>query len=211
MPKKIRRSNNRLKKTNRKGRITANRNRLRKLVGGAKHWVDRLQEHHTIATMQRTLETLEQVKNDVLLPKFEPEFHYTAANAMNELHAYLNGLIKKYTQWEREHPPQAADRPAQAAQAAEHRIHTLAQQGDETVAWQHDVLRGLASLGVELPQPQELRAPPAADVVEAVRLRLLARSQAAVRIPTFDEFENMWRDTWTAEYIRKTYNARYMP
>ena len=41
MTKKIRRSNNRLRKTNRKGRKTANLNRLRKFVGGAIHWVDK--------------------------------------------------------------------------------------------------------------------------------------------------------------------------
>ena len=67
----------------------------------------------------------------------------------------------------------------QARLAAEHRTHAQAQQVDETAAWQHDLLRGLASLGVELP-PQERPdcAPPTAQVVEAVR-RMLAGSQAA--------------------------------
>jgi hypothetical protein len=119
MPKKIRRSNNRLKKTNRKGRKTANRNRLRKLVGGAKHWVDRLQEHHKIDDMMSLRVTLEQVRADPLLVKFLGAFSGSASpqgdavsralaersscvaewikNDLDELHAYLSGLINRYT------------------------------------------------------------------------------------------------------------------
>ena len=149
MPKKIRRSNNRLKKTNRKGRKTANRNRLRKLVGGAKHWVDRLQEHHTIDDMMSLRVTLEQVRADPLLVKFLGAFSGSAysrtvivpralaersscvaewiKNDLDELHAYLNGLIKKYTQWET-----ALEAPDKAAAPLPH-PSARADLGDDAV------------------------------------------------------------------------------
>ena len=66
----------------------------------------------------------------------------------------------------------------QARLAADHRAHVATERRDAAVAWQRDLLRGLAELGVELPGHQiEEHVPPASQVVEAVR-SLLARSEA---------------------------------
>ena len=121
MPKKIRRSNNRLKKTNRKVRKTANSKRLKKFVGGAKHWVSRVNGHYTIKQMTDCTIQIKDIisSEDTLFNKL-----------LNELSQYLQGIIESSKEWEKKNEShieqvRARRRRAREAEAAEREALTF--------------------------------------------------------------------------------------
>jgi hypothetical protein len=122
MPKKIHRSNERLKKTNRKktnhkktnrkNLKNTKRKRLRKKLGGALHYVDRLKDHG------ENMYTIEQMKNsntELTWLKINVSISDLTKPLLGELVEYLNKLITKYQEWElSHHHAGGAYRPADA-------------------------------------------------------------------------------------------------
>ena len=111
MPKKIRRSNNRLRKTNRKGHKTANCNRLRKFGGGGNlHWIGRADGYYYIKDMKVCKDHIDSLIKSgtkvrdlfykLYLFIFKKKSHLYD---LPELSDYLSVTIDLYTRWEEEH------------------------------------------------------------------------------------------------------------
>jgi selenocysteine-specific translation elongation factor len=106
MPKKIRRSNNRLKKTNRKGRKTANHKRSKKLVGGwgEAHWVAGANSHG--ANSHYTIKQMEECKTQVeseisMLSTSDSLFNKLMRKKLMEINEYLTRRIPECLEWEK--------------------------------------------------------------------------------------------------------------
>ena len=106
MPKKIRRSNNHLRKTNRKGRKTTNRKRLKKFVGGGgyTHWVDKADGHYSINDMKECKAHIDSVTGNTLFTNISHEAMPPSCGQLieklRELSNYLNEQIVNRTEWE---------------------------------------------------------------------------------------------------------------
>ena len=106
MPKKIRRSNNRLKKTNRKVRKTANRNRLKKFKGGRMYQLNMERCKWKNSKNGYTIDDMEVCRDKIGLLISSSKLQWGEKRAigvtltiilLEELHTYLSNRITECT------------------------------------------------------------------------------------------------------------------